>query len=87
MYNLSGAVNVVLLVIFRPYLLLLTRPESRVSVRAGLETEGIAVTGTSKTLENPSIHSGMPLRPMMDRVFVLNPDPPPFFDSRACEAI
>jgi len=84
MYNLSGAVNVLLLVIVRPYLLLLTRPEFRASVRARPETEGIA--GTSKTLENPSIHSGMPLRPLTARVFVLEPRPPSF-DSKSCEAI
>jgi hypothetical protein len=88
MYNLSGAVNVLLLVIFRPYLLLLTRPEFRVSVRAGPETEGTAaLAGTSKTLENPSIHSGTPLRPLTARVFVLEPRPPPSFDSKSCEAM
>jgi hypothetical protein len=86
-YSLSGAVNVFLLVIVRPYLLLLTRPGFRVSVRAGPETEGTeALAGTSKTLGNPSIHPGMP-RPLKARVLVLEPGPPPSFDSKSCEAI
>jgi hypothetical protein len=88
MYNLSGAVNVLLLVIVRPYLLLLTRPEFRVNARAAPETEGTAaLAGTSKTLESPSIHSGMPLRPLTARVFVLEPRPPPSFDSKSFEVI
>ena len=92
MYNLSGAVNVLLLVIVRPYLLLLTRPECRVSVRAGqsgLETERIPGMPVSKDtkLDNPSAHSGMPLRPLTARVFVLEPRAPPSFDSQSCEAI
>jgi len=85
MYNLSGAVNVLLLVIVRPYLLLLTRPECRVSAgKPGLESEGNA--GTSTMLENPSFHSEVPLPPMMDRVIVLAPESSSSLDSRCCEA-
>jgi hypothetical protein len=89
MYNLSGAVNVLLLVIVRPYLLLFTRPECRVSVRSGkpgLETEGIP--GTSKNfmmLENPSVQSEMPLSPMKGRLFVLTPASPSSLDPQCRE--
>jgi hypothetical protein len=85
MYNLSGAVNVLLLVIVRPYLLLLTRPECRVSAgQPGLKSEEIA--GTSTMLENPSVHSEMPLPPLMGRVVVLAPESSSSLDSRCCEA-
>jgi hypothetical protein len=87
MYNLSGAVNVLLLLIVRPYLLLLTRPECRVTVGAGqpgLETEGIA--GTSKMLKNPGVHSDMPLSPLTGRVIVLAPGSPTSLDSQFREA-
>jgi hypothetical protein len=91
MYNLSGAINVLLLVIVRPCLLLLTRPECRVSVRSGqlgLETEGIP--GTPKDfmmLENPSVQSEMPLSPMKGRVFVLTPGSPSSMDPQCREPI
>jgi hypothetical protein len=88
MYNLSGAVNVLLLLIVRPYLLLLTRPECRVSVRAGLpglETEGSPGMSKDTKLENQSVHSEMPLSPLTGQVFVLAP-PPSSFDPQCCEA-
>jgi len=94
MYSLSGAVNVLLLVVVRPYLLLLTRPECRVtkvSVRAGkpgLETEQIV--GKSKDakrldLENPSVHSEVPLCPLTGRVVVFAPGSPASLDSQYYE--
>ena len=92
MYNLSGAVNVLLLLVVRPYLLLLTRPECRVTrgVRSeppGLESEGIAGTSKEfKMLEDPSVHSEMPLSPMTGRVFVLAPGSPSSLDSQCREA-
>jgi hypothetical protein len=95
MYNLSGAVNVLLLLVVRPYLLLLTRPECRVtrSVRSGqigLETEGIAESSKDlKMLENPSVHSEMPLTPgtsLTGRVFVLAPASPSSLESQCPEA-
>ena len=85
LYNLSGAVNVLLLVIVRPYLLLLTRPECRVSAgKTGLGSEGM--TGTCTMLESPSVHSEMPLPPLMGRVMVLAPESSSSLDSRCCEA-
>jgi len=91
MYNLSGAVNVLLLVIVRPWLLLLTRPERRVSVRSeqpGLETEGIPGTPKDfKLLENPSVHSEMPLSPLKSRVFVLTPGSHSSLDSQCRKPI
>ena len=93
MYNLSGAVNVLLLVIVRPYLLLLTRPGCRVSVRSGqpgLESEGIAGTVTSKdfkSLENPSVPSEMPLSPLKGRVLVLAPGSHSSLDSQCREPV
>jgi len=91
MYNLSGAVNVLLLLVVRPYLLLLTRPECRVTrgVRSqpGLETEGISGASKDfKMLENPSVHSEMPLTPMTGRVFLLAPGSPSSLDSQCREA-
>jgi hypothetical protein len=85
MYSLSGAINVILLLIVRPYLLLLTRPECRVtmvSVRGGrpeLEMEGIAGKSKDKMMldsENPSVHSEMPLSPLTGRVVVIAPRSP-----------
>jgi hypothetical protein len=90
MYNLSGAANVLLLLIVRPYLLLVTRPERRVIVSSGqpgLETEGF--TGTSKEfkmLENPGVHPEMPLAPLTSRVIVLAPGSPTSLDSQCREA-
>src|SRR6266850_1371092 len=93
MYSLSGAINVLLLVIVRPYLLLLTRPARRVTkvnVRAGrpgLETEGIAGKSKDKMLdlENPSVHSEMPLSPLTGRVVVIAPGSPSSLDSQCRE--
>jgi hypothetical protein len=84
MYSLSGAINVLLLVVVRPYLLLLTRPECRVTKvnvsagRPGLETERIVAKSKDKMLdsENPSVLSEMPLSPLRGHVVVIAPGSP-----------
>jgi len=56
-WNLSGAINVLLLVLIRPQLLLLTRPETKVNVRVGIETERFVGTPkTPKSPDCPSLH-------------------------------
>jgi hypothetical protein len=96
MYHLSGTINVLLLVIVRPYLLLLSRPEcrvTRVGVRAGqpgLDAEGIVEKSKdTRTLdsENPSVHSAMPLSPLnrTGRVIAFPPGSPSTLGSQYWE--
>jgi hypothetical protein len=75
-WNLSGAINVLLLVLIRPQLLLLTRPECKVSVHVGIETE--ITIGTPKTPKTPgSFNSETALYPAKECIVVLDPDAPP----------
>jgi len=79
-WNLSGTINVLLLLIVRPQLLLLTRPECKVNVPmcVGIETEEFVLT--PKSLERPSIHSHnseTPLRPLKHSVLTLSSSLPP----------
>jgi len=73
-WNLSGAINVLLLVLIRPQLLLLTRPEVKVNVRVGIETERFVGTPkTPKSPDCPSLHSEASQTPLHHCVVVAAP--------------
>jgi hypothetical protein len=78
-WNMSGAINVFLLVLIRPQLLLLTRPECKVNLTVGVETE--VYSGTLKVPKTPktpsSFNSEMPLSPMKECVVLDTRSPPP----------